>query len=169
MTAVEATDPNARRLPRRGDKVVAAPKAPDCVSGEVISYSDKRIAINTRGPEGKVYMEMTRFTWSTRRRAWVCWPKDVIAISKRIDQDEARLIRVIDYAQIGMWVLYHGRVCWVMRHQTKPVPLEKAKAVGSKLRAYILSTPHGPVTLPAEDCQYDSQRRMWIGREGLAA
>lgn len=163
MTLAESIPPNPpqeRRLPRRQDKVVAAPYLREAVSGEVIAYVSGRVNVKTDGKHGNVSLPFERFTWSVRRRAWVCWPQDVIRTIKKMDQDEPMVTRRREFAAVGEMVSVDGSCTWVKRLIGAPVPV--GTTLMNSIRAYVLSTSRGDVTLETEFVCYDSERRMWI-------
>jgi hypothetical protein len=112
--------PQDRRLPRRKDRVISAPKAPECVDGEVIAYVSGRVSIRTAGKHGNVSLPLERFTWSPRRRAWICWPQDVIRALRKMDQDEPMVTKRYEHARIGELVMIDGRCGWVKSFISTP-------------------------------------------------
>lgn len=162
---VPPPNPNARRLPRRDDKVVKAPYARnDCVDGVVLTYAGDRVNVRTGGKHGSVSLPFERFTWSPHRKAWVCWPQEVIRTLKKHDQEEPRLARRLEHAQVGQMIRVNGRVTWVKRHLGQPVPFVGLTTINA-IRAYVVTSACGDLTLEAAHVFYDSDKRMWIARD----
>lgn len=172
MAAQESCDPNPLRLPRRGDKVVAAPKAPGCFTGTVNAYASQRLSVKTDGKHGLVHIEFSRFTWSPRRKAWVCWPMDVIKTIKALEKmDEAPMLpRPKDFAGVGDFMLVDKRAGWVKRLQGRPTALPEQRTSSmniTAMRGYIVGTAKGDVTVEVDRARYEVERRLWIATIAL--
>lgn len=157
--------------------MVAAPHSTNGVSGEVTTFysprpvqrgsppSSSRVSVRTSTDRGVVHVEFAQFTWSTRRRAWVCWPKDVVRTIKNLEKlDESVFMpRLASFAALGDFILVGGKVGWVMRHLGRPVDLS-AGIIFTGLRGYAVSTCAGVIELDAADVTFDPGRRMWLAK-----
>lgn len=152
-----------RRHPRRGDKVVEAPFTSGGVSGEVVTYLDSRVTVKTSA--SNVYVEITRFTWSPRRKAWVCWPSNIIRALRTMDKLEDRLTMPSQsHARLGEYVSLESGSGWVVRHIGYDAALGHSATMTS-LKAYEVCLASGRVEIPFAGLVFDSARRLWIGRE----
>lgn len=166
--SVDDLDPSRRdtRLPRKGDKVVAAPNGPGCIEGVVVSYVAQRVTIRTEGKHGLVHPEFSRFTWNARRRVWVCWPLDVVREVRNWDRLDDRLMRPnLGIAQIGDYVVLAGiGGGWVVKQVGNAAPITGAGAIFQKLKSYVIATAKGRVEVDAGNLSYNSETRIWSGR-----
>lgn len=167
MTAPAPFDSHSpRRLPRRNERVIAAPyaKPPECVDGVVTACVNGRVSVKTETRHGAVHVELSNFTWSPRRKAWVWWPKDVIKQVRALDKldDTAALPRIREFAAIGDFVLLDGRATWVVRHQGRPAAIGAGANI-TRLQGYVLLTAKSEVQVDAESVRYDHGRRLWTG------
>lgn len=161
-------EPSGMRLPRRGDKVVAGSKSKDCIAGIVQAYASRRLTVKTGTKHGLVHMEMSRFTWSSRRRAWVCWAPEVLREVKaweRLDNYVKPLVS--DFAAVGDYVLIGKRGGWVTKVLGQSTPSARAPGmIFNTVKGYVVVTKDGPVEIDRDGVAYDSERRLWRTREG---
>ena len=161
-------EPSGMRLPRRGDKVVAGAKTSNCVSGVVQAYTSRSLTIKTGTKHGLVHMDMARFTWSNRRRAWVCWSTEVLREVKSWERlDTYVKPSVSDFAAVGDYVLIGKRGGWVTKVLGQATPSDRAPGmIFNTVKGYLVSTADGSVELDRDGVAYDSERRLWMTREG---
>jgi hypothetical protein len=84
-----------------------------------------------------------------------------------MDQDEPLVTRRFEYAQVGETMMVDGRCGWVKRLIGTPVPVDKH--VMTSIRAYVVTTSRGDVTLDTAAVRYDTVRRLWVGRTSTPA
>jgi len=160
----DLTPYSPRRLPRRGDDVVAARhNAPGCVSGVVQAYASMRLSVKTSGEQGLVHLPFGRFSWREKARVWMCWPQDVVKLMKDLDRLDDIPPRIVPLAAVGDYVHYDGRAAWVVKLLSKSVPMAPGVMI-NKADGYKLCTRHGPVDVTEDQMRFDDAARTWVVR-----
>jgi hypothetical protein len=170
MSLAEYASPaEPARLPRRGDPVIKPrhlrQDASDCISGLVTGYGHDRLSVVLTSTKQVVHMEMSRFTWSRKRQAWVCWPKEVVREMRNLERldTQATVRRAHGTALVGDFVMLGKKVGWIGKLVVGGDKVHTGMIFHS-LKGYRVSTPVGVVVLASDSVIYDPARRVWSAR-----
>lgn len=166
MRAVEEShrDAHPQRLPRRGDKLVAAPFSQNAFVGEISVFNNNEISVLvTEGRTPQTFrVPFTQVTWKPKKRCWVYWPKDVLRIARAVD--DAVLPLLGHHPRFGEAFRVDGRVGFIKRLLGRPVALASDGMVMNSMRGCVVSLKGSEVDVLLEDMRYDGDARMWVGR-----
>ena len=166
MRAVEESnrDAHPQRLPRRGDKLIAAPFSLSPFEGEVATFQNNEISVKAKegfSPQ-TIRVPFTQVTWKPKSRCWVYWPKDVLRISRAVD--DATLPILGHHPRFGEAVRVDGALGFIKRLLGRPVALASDGMVMNSMRGCVVSLKGSEVEVLLDDMRYDGDARMWFGR-----